>query len=59
MSTRELQASGVQYTDRRDFYIDPTTYAELWPSVTPFTTEMQMKRSHLGGDSISTTTDLL
>jgi len=30
--------SGVLYTDRRDFYLRPEYVAELYPSVTPFTT---------------------
>ena len=27
---------GVLFTDRRNWYIDPQTYTELWTSVTPF-----------------------
>ena len=30
-------ASGVLYTDRRDFYIDPQVTKELWTDVSPFT----------------------
>ncbi len=30
--------TGVLYTDRRDFYLNPKETSELWPSVTPFTT---------------------
>lgn len=33
-----LQGSGILYTDRRNFYLDPQMVKELWPSVTPFTT---------------------
>jgi|TARA_R110002167_G_scaffold116881_4_gene292376 hypothetical protein len=38
MSVKNLQASGVLYTDRRDFYIDPQVVKELWTDVAPFTT---------------------
>lgn len=31
-------ASGVLFTDRRDFYISPQMFAELYPDVAPFTT---------------------
>ena len=31
-----LNTGGVLYTDRRIFYPNPQTYAELWTSVTPF-----------------------
>lgn len=31
-------ASGVLYTDRRDFYVDPQVTKELWTDVAPFTT---------------------
>lgn len=30
--------SGVLYTDRRNFYLKPSKYAELFPNVTPFLT---------------------
>ena len=30
--------SGVLYTDRREFYLKPAKYAELFPNVTPFLT---------------------
>jgi hypothetical protein len=30
--------TGVLYTDRRVFYIEPQVVKELWPAVTPFTT---------------------
>lgn len=38
MGTRNLQSSGVQYTDQRDFYISPRVVKELWPSIMPFVT---------------------
>ena len=38
MSAKTLGASGVLYTDRRDFYISPNVTKELWTDVTPFTT---------------------
>jgi hypothetical protein len=31
-------ASGVLYTDRRNFYVDPQVTKELWTDVAPFTT---------------------
>ena len=31
-------ASGILYTDRRDFYVDPQVTKELWTDVAPFTT---------------------
>jgi len=33
-------SSGILYTDRRDFYLNPAVYAELYPDVTPFITFM-------------------
>ncbi len=44
MATQALTGSGVQYTDRRDWYVKPKTYAELWPSVTPFTSSLTLGR---------------
>ena len=35
---KKLGASGVLYTDRRDFYVDPQVTKELWTDVAPFTT---------------------
>ena len=32
-----LKASGVLYTDRRNFYVDPQVTKELWTDVAPFT----------------------
>ena len=38
MGAKNLSASGVLYTDRRDFYLDPGLVKELWTDVAPFTT---------------------
>ena len=39
MATEKLlAASGVLYTDRRNFYVDPQVTKELWTDVAPFTT---------------------
>jgi len=38
MAQTQTLNSGVLYTDRRDFYLNPKETAELWPSVTPFLT---------------------
>ena len=39
MATEKLlKASGVLYTDRRNFYVDPQVTKELWTDVAPFTT---------------------
>ncbi len=38
MATRTLQSSGVQFDDRRNFYLSPRTTRELWTSVMPFVT---------------------
>ena len=38
MAAKNLTASGVLYTDRRNFYIDPQVVKELWTDVAPFTT---------------------
>ena len=38
MAAKDLTGSGVLYTDRRNFYIDPQVVKELWTDVTPFTT---------------------
>lgn len=35
---KKLGASGVLYTERRDFYVDPQVTKELWTDVAPFTT---------------------
>jgi hypothetical protein len=36
MALSTLVATGVLYSDRRDFYIDPARFAELYPNVSPF-----------------------
>lgn len=38
MAVKALLNTGILYTDRRDFYVDPMNVAELYPSVSPFTT---------------------
>jgi len=43
MSAKTLSNSGVLFDERRDFYIKPDYVAELWPSVTPFTTMLLTK----------------
>lgn len=43
MAIKTLAASGVLYTDRRNFYIDPSYYAKLYPMVAPFATIMWAK----------------
>jgi hypothetical protein len=34
---------GVLFTDRRQFYVDPGTYSELWAAVTPFLTTIMQR----------------
>lgn len=43
MSAKVLSASGVLYTDRRKFYIDPQQFSSLYPSVTPFLSLLMAK----------------
>jgi len=43
MSAKSMIGTGVLFTDRRDFYIKPNVFAELWPSVAPFTTILNSK----------------
>ncbi|MHA2067606.1 MAG: SU10 major capsid protein, partial [Candidatus Thorarchaeota archaeon] len=38
MPAKNLSASGVLFTDRRDFYLRPNVTKELWTDVAPFTT---------------------
>jgi len=38
MAAKNLGASGILYTDRRDFYISPQVTKELWTDATPYTT---------------------
>lgn len=42
-------ASGVLFLDRRQFYIKPEQYAELWPAVTPFTTFVMAATQSMSG----------
>ena len=37
-TTKNLGASGVLFTERRDFHVDPQVTKELWTDVAPFTT---------------------
>lgn len=43
-------ASGVLYTDRRDFYIRPNVVKELWTDVAPFTTVVANGQSEKPAD---------
>ena len=45
MAAKDLSASGVLFTDRRNFYIDPQVTKELWTDVTPFTTVIANKET--------------
>jgi hypothetical protein len=45
-------ASGVLYTDRRDFYIDPQVVKELWTDVAPFTTLISNKETRQVNDPL-------
>jgi hypothetical protein len=47
-----LKASGVLYTDRRNFYIDPQTVHELWTDVAPFTTMISSMGSRSTNDPL-------
>ena len=48
MPTQSLQSSGVQFTDRRRFYLSPNVTKELWPIVTPFTTVIANQQTVTG-----------
>jgi hypothetical protein len=50
MAVKDLGASGILYTDRRDFYIDPNVTKELWTDVTPFTTVVSTKETRQTND---------
>ena len=52
MAAKNLSASGVLYTDRRDFYIDPQVVKELWTDVTPFTTVISNKETRQTNDPV-------
>jgi len=47
-----LKASGVLYTDRRDFYVSPNVVKELWTDVAPFTTVISNKETRQTPDPI-------
>jgi hypothetical protein len=52
MAAKELGASGVLYTDRRDFYIDPQVVQELWTDVAPFTTVISNNETRQTNDPV-------
>ncbi len=52
MAAKDLTGSGVLYTDRRNFYIDPQVVKELWTDVTPFTTVIANKETRTVPDPI-------
>ena len=52
MAAKDLSGSGVLYTDRRNFYIDPQVVKELWTDVTPFTTVIANKETRTVPDPI-------
>lgn len=45
---KDLGSSGILYTDRRIFYLDPLVTKELWTTVAPFTTVVS-NRNIIGG----------
>ena len=47
-----LKASGVLYTDRRNFYVDPQVVKELWTDVAPFTTVVSNREQRKVPDPI-------
>ena len=52
MAAKDLGASGILYTDRRDFYIDPQVVKELWTDVAPFTTVVANKETRSTNDPV-------
>ena len=52
MAAKDLKASGILYTDRRDFYIDPQVVKELWTDVAPFTTVLSNKETRQTNDPV-------
>ena len=52
MSAKVLGDSGILYTDRRDFYIDPQVVKELWTDVAPFTTVISNRETRATNDPI-------
>ena len=47
-----LKGSGVLYTDRRNFYVDPGVTRELWTDVAPFTTVISNRETRSVPDPI-------
>ena len=45
-------ASGILFTDRRDFYIDPQVTKELWTDVSPFTTVISNRETRQTNDPV-------
>jgi hypothetical protein len=52
MAAKNLLGSGVLYTDRRDFYIDPQVVKELWTDVAPFTTVISNRETRQTNDPV-------
>ena len=52
MAAKDLTGSGVLYTDRRDFYIDPQVVKELWTDVAPFTTVISNQETRQTNDPV-------
>ena len=52
MAAKNLAASGILYTDRRDFYIDPQVVKELWTDVAPFTTVVSNRETRQTNDPV-------
>ena len=52
MAAKNLTGSGVLYTDRRDFYIDPQVVKELWTDVSPFTTVISNNETRQTNDPV-------
>ena len=52
MAAKTLLGSGVLYTDRRDFYIDPQVVHQLWTDVAPFTTVISNNETRQTNDPV-------
>ena len=52
MAAKDLTGSGVLFTDRRNFYIDPQIVKELWTDVTPFTTVIANRETRTVPDPV-------
>ena len=55
MAAKDLysgSSTGILYTDRRDFYIDPQVVKELWTDVAPFTTVLSNKETRTTNDPL-------